>query len=437
MKDYEEIVKYLLKIPKFSSKNEANHTKSLLGRLGSPQEAFSIIHVAGTNGKGSVCAYCSSALCAAGKRVGMFTSPHLVRINERFRIQGEPVSDEMLVWAFGQVYPVIQAMTAEGLAHPTFFETLLALGMVIFKEEKVEWLLLETGLGGRLDATNVVVPKVTAITSVGMDHMEYLGNTLEEIAAEKAGIIKPGIPVVYMEGAPAVNRVICQKAEEKGALAYPVSRKKIENLKKTDKTIAFSVKNRYYGNVSLSIATIGDYQIDNALMAEKILEVSNVRITKEQLQKGFWEARWPGRMEEVLPGVFLDGAHNEPGIQAFLKTIMDRPCEGKRILLFAVVLDKDYQAMIEALCRKSRFDRIVVTAVEGSRGAESKKIAELFENCGSAQVSLIEDSLIAWETVLREREKEDEIYCVGSLYFIGALKRYLAACGGADRLLEP
>ncbi len=425
MKTYEEIVKYLLEIPKFSSKNEASHTKSLLGRLGSPQEAFSIIHVAGTNGKGSVCAYCSSVLKAAGKRVGMFTSPHLVRINERFQIQGEQVSDETLVWAFEQVYPVIQEMAAEGMAHPTFFETLLALGMVIFKEQRVEWLLLETGLGGRLDATNVVTPKVTAITSIGMDHMEYLGETLEEIAAEKAGIIKPCVPVVYMEGIPSVNRVICQKAEEKGALAHPVSRKKCENLKKTDKSIAFSVKSRYYGNVLLSIATIGDYQIENALMAWKILEVSGVELQKEQLQKGFWEARWPGRMEEVLPGVFLDGAHNEPGIQAFLVTLSDRPKKGRRFLLFAVLGDKDYCSMIAALCKQGSFDHIVVTAVEGPRGADPKKIAELFEACGSVQVSLIERPLAAWEAVLGEKEEEDEVYCVGSLYFIGALKQYL------------
>ena len=288
--NYEEIVQYLLSIPKFSSKNEASHTKSLLERLGSPQKVFSIIHVAGTNGKGSVCAYVNSVLCEAGKRVGMFTSPHLVRVNERFRIQGKPVSDEAIVRAFEKVKTVMDAMEEEGLNHPTFFETMLALGMVIFREANVEWLLLETGMGGRLDATNVVTPKLTAITSIGMDHMEYLGNTLEEIAGEKAGIIKEKVPVVFAQGAGEVNRVICQKAEKLRAPLYPVSRKQVKTLKKDNKTIAFFVENRYYESVSLTLSTIGTYQIENALVAHKLLELTGEEIPKEAYENGFRNA---------------------------------------------------------------------------------------------------------------------------------------------------
>lgn len=425
---YEKAIRYLLNIPKFSSKNEASHTKNLLERLGVLQEVFSIIHVAGTNGKGSVCAYCSSVLQEAGKKVGMFTSPHLVRVNERFCIQGEPVSDEKLVWAFVKVKRVMEEMVEEGLAHPTFFETMLAMGMLIFREAGVEWLLLETGMGGRLDATNVVQPKLTAITSIGMDHTEYLGDTLEKIAGEKAGIIKPGIPVVYVEGVPSVNRVICQKAEKEGTSAYPVSRKQCKNLKKTDKSIAFSVENRYYGNVYLTLSTIGDYQVENALAAYKLLELTGEDISKEAYESGFRNAYWPGRMEEALPGVYLDGAHNEPGIRAFLETVTKRPKKGKRSLLFAVVGDKAYPDMIRDICEKGKFDSIVVTQLQGPRAADGAKLAELFQrntSRKSSSVLLIEEIEAAWHEVLREKDTQDEVYCAGSLYFIGAIKTIL------------
>ena len=426
--NYEEIVQYLLSIPKFSSKNEASHTKSLLERLGSPQTVFSIIHVAGTNGKGSVCAYVNSVLCEAGKRVGMFTSPHLVRINERFRVQGEPVVDEAIVRAFEKVKSVLDAMVEEGLGHPTFFETMLALGMVIFREANVKWLLLETGMGGRLDATNVVTPKLTAITSIGLDHMEYLGNTLEAIAGEKAGIIKEGIPVVFAKGTERANRVICQKAEELHAPLYPVSRKQVKTLKKDNKTIAFFVENRYYESVSLTLSTIGDYQVENALVAHKLVELTGEEIPKEAFENGFRKAYWPGRMEEVLPGVYLDGAHNEPGVRAFLDTVKGRAKKGKRSLLFAVIRDKAYPEMIREICEEGNFDFVVVTQLADARAADGEEAAELFRRYGSFgrdSVQFIKAAEDAWHKILKGKTAQDEIYCTGSLYFIGAIKAIL------------
>ena len=424
----EEIVQYLLSIPKFSSKNEASHTENLLERLDSPQKVFSIIHVAGTNGKGSVCAYVNSVLCEAEKKVGMFTSPHLVCINERFRIQGEPVPDETIVRAFEKVKPAMDAMVEEGLNHPTFFETMLAMGMVIFREANVEWLLLETGMGGRLDATNVVTPKLTAITSIGMDHMEYLGNTLEEIAGEKAGIIKEKVPVVFVQGEEGVNRVICQKAEKLRAPLYPVSRKQVKTLKKDNKTIAFFVENRYYGSVSLTLSTIGTYQIENALVAHKLLELSGEEIPKEAYENGFQKAYWPGRMEEVLPGVYLDGAHNEPGIRAFLDTLKERPKKGKRSLLFAVIRDKAYPEMIREICENGSFDSVIVTQLADARAADGEKTAEVFRqygSFGSDSVRFMKETEAAWHEILKEKTAQDEIYCTGSLYFIGAIKAML------------
>lgn len=425
---YEEAIQYLLNIPKFSSKNEADHTKNLLGKLECPQKVFSIIHVAGTNGKGSVCAYCSSVLQAAGKRVGMFTSPHLVRINERFCVQGKPVSDEKLVWAFERVRSAVDEMKKEGLAHPTFFETMLAMGMLIFKEAGVEWVLLETGMGGRLDATNVVLPKLTAITSIGMDHMEYLGDTLEKIAGEKAGIIKPGVPVVFAEGEEVTNRVIRQKAEDLHAACYSVSEKDVKTLKKDDKTIAFFVENRYYGSVYLTLSTIGTYQIENALIAHKLLELTGEEIPRAAYEGGFRSAYWPGRMEEVLPGVYLDGAHNVPGIRALLAVVQERPKKGKRSLLFAAAGDKAYPEMIREICEKGKFDSIVVTRLQGPRGADGESIARLFRQYGvfgEDAVSFMEDAESAWHVVLKGKGALDEVFCTGSLYFIGTIKLIL------------
>ena len=196
--NYKEIVDYIEEIPKFTSKNPLDHTKELLKRLGNPQNTMKVIHVAGTNGKGSVCAYLDSMLRNGGYHVGLFTSPHLVKINERFKIDGVMVTDEEFIKAFETVREIILQAQQDGLDHPSYFETLFLMCMVIFQKKQVDYVVLETGLGGRLDATNTVDrPLACIITSISKDHVEYLGNTIAEIAGEKAGIIKPGVPVIY------------------------------------------------------------------------------------------------------------------------------------------------------------------------------------------------------------------------------------------------
>ena len=195
--NYRQAVDYIEQIPKFTEKHPLEHTKEMLRRLGNPQNHFRVIHVAGTNGKGSVCAYLASMLKQGGYRTGLFTSPHLVTINERFQINGEMISDQQFLKTFLHVKEVIDQAVSEGIGHPSYFETLFLMGMEIFREAQVDYLVLETGLGGRLDATNSVEkPLACIITSISLDHMEYLGNTVSEIAGEKAGIIKPGVPVI-------------------------------------------------------------------------------------------------------------------------------------------------------------------------------------------------------------------------------------------------
>ena len=220
--NYEEAVNYIAEVPKFTRKNKAENTIELLRRLGHPEEKLKVIHVAGTNGKGSVCAFTESILRHAGKRTGLFISPHLVKINERFQINQEQVSDEVFLEAFCRVKDAMDRMVQDGFYHPTYFEILVAVGMVIFAEEQVEYLVMETGLGGRLDATNTVAhPIATVITSISLEHTEYLGDTIEQIAWEKAGIIKEGVPVIYDGRNRAVEKVILEKAEQMHAPAIP------------------------------------------------------------------------------------------------------------------------------------------------------------------------------------------------------------------------
>lgn len=217
--NYEEAVAYIEETPKFTKKNSLEHTKECLRRLGSPEKQFKVIHVAGTNGKGSTCAFITSVLREAGYSCGLFTSPHLVRINERFQINETEIDDETFLNAFEKVKHLADELVAEGSYHPTYFEMLFLMGMVIFAEAGVDYVTLETGLGGRLDATTAVEsPAACVITSISLDHMQYLGNTVGEIAGEKAGIIVPGVPVIFDGNSEEAAEVIRKKQRNFKAL---------------------------------------------------------------------------------------------------------------------------------------------------------------------------------------------------------------------------
>ena len=223
---YDEIVTYIYNIPKFTKKRTMAETKSLMDFFGNPQEKFTYIHIAGTNGKGSVSAMLENCIRACGHKTGLFTSPHLVKINERICIDNEMISDEDFVALFNEVKAKIDDYIRQGGTHPTFFEMLYLMAMIWFEKCGIEYAIVETGLGGRLDATNVIVhPALTIITSIGFDHMQYLGTTIPEIAGEKAGIIKAGVPVIYDDINAEASKVIRAKALEMHAPAIPVSGK--------------------------------------------------------------------------------------------------------------------------------------------------------------------------------------------------------------------
>lgn len=430
--NYTEAVDYIETIPKFTVKHPPEHTRELLSRLGNPQEGIKIIHVAGTNGKGSVCAYLNAMLLAGGKKTGLFTSPHLVCINERFRINGEDVSDEQFLDAFLKVEKAAKEYEAEGEGHPSYFETLFLMGMLIFKEAGVEYLVMETGLGGRLDATNVVEkPLACIITSISRDHTEYLGDTLEAIAGEKAGIIKAGVPVIYDASQPGPASVIAAKAKEMGSPAWPMEPSFYEMKTQSREGITFTFAYPGGEKAELAIPYVAKYQMMNASLAFYMMHIlQDVHdIPKNVLAEGLSKIKWPCRMEMAVPGVIIDGAHNEDGIAQFVSTAGYFAKENEITILFTAVADKHYHEMIGEICEGIHPSHVVATQIDGSRVVPAEVLAEDFRKAGCTDVCAEPEIGAAYEKALGKKGS-GMLFCVGSLYLAGELKAYLAKRNG-------
>ena len=430
--NYTEAVDYIETIPKFTVKHPPEHTRELLSRLGNPQEGIKIIHVAGTNGKGSVCAYLNAMLLAGGKKTGLFTSPHLVCINERFQINGEDVSDEQFLDAFLKVEKAAKEYEAEGEGHPSYFETLFLMGMLIFKEAGVEYLVMETGLGGRLDATNVVEkPLACIITSISRDHTEYLGDTLAAIAGEKAGIIKAGVPVIYDASQPGPASVIAAKAKEMGSPAWPMEPSFYEMKTQSREGITFTFAYPGGEKAELAIPYVAKYQMMNASLAFYTMHIlQDVHdIPKNVLAEGLSKIKWPCRMEMAAPGVIIDGAHNEDGIAQFVSTAGYFAKENEITILFTAVADKHYHEMIGEICEGIHPSHVVATQIDGSRVVPAEVLAEDFRKAGCTDVCAEPEIGAAYEKALGKKGS-GMLFCVGSLYLAGELKAYLAKRNG-------
>ncbi len=358
-----------------------------------------------------------------GYHVGFFTSPHLVVHNERFKIDGQMVSDEKLLEAFEEVKKVIQEAEKDGLDHPSYFETLFLMGMIIFQRAGVEYLILETGLGGRLDATNTVEhPLACIITSISIDHVEYLGDTIEKIAGEKAGIIKKGTPVIYDGHVPEASKVIRQRAKEVGSDSYELTQDMYQMIRNTKEGIDFS-----FQGAELSIPYIASYQMMNASLAfftMKVLQEEH-KIPEKVLIQGLKKTHWEGRMETVLPGVIVDGAHNRDGVLRFVETASYFGKDNKIVLLFSAVADKEYETMIRTICEKIRPSAVVATQIDGNRVIPAKQLGELFEKYGCTQV-VAEPSVPKAFDIAYGLKEDGMLFCVGSLYLVGEIKAYLA-----------
>ena len=401
---------YLLGIPLWTKKkNTLDEVRHFLEELGNPDDQLNIIHVAGTNGKGSVCADLTAMLMEAGYHVGTFVSPHLTDVTERFLVDGVPVEEAEFSESFTRVKAVTDKLTAEGYAHPTFFEFVFLMAMDLYGRMKPDFVVLETGLGGRLDTTNVIRhPLACVITSISLDHTQYLGGTVELIAAEKAGIIKPGVPLVYDNNDQAAGAVIAAAADRLGSAAYGL-------------TAEDSYREVFFA---------APYQAMNAALAVKVLEVLDIAgVTADVRKKALASVHWTGRMQQVAPDVWVDGAHNPGGIRAFIQAVKaqneqaaQKTADKPHIqLLFAAVSDKDYHEMIRLLCTELSPESVTVVQLKSERGLQADALAKQFEEAGCSRVTAFDSTKDALDHVLSEKKEGDHLYMVGSLYLIGEI----------------
>ena len=431
---YEEAAAYIEEIPKFTKKHTLEHTKLFLKRLGNPAVDRKIVHVAGTNGKGSVCAYLQAILMAEGKRTGFFTSPHLVSVNERIRMDNVQIDNKTFLEVFRKVLKTVRRMVEDGIEHPSYFEFLFGMGMTAFAETDVEYIILETGLGGRLDATNAVEkPALSIITSISLDHTAILGDTIRKIAGEKAGIIKPKVPVFFDGSNKEAAEVIRTRAEELGVSCREVTNHAYEIQEVHRKYIAFSRRSAYDKDVIFQVPMCGCYQ---AMNAELALEASEYLLAGEEIHMDRWkqvlaQLHWEGRMERIGAHITVDGAHNPGAMQAFVESVkaLDESERGEMILLFSAVSDKKYDEMIEYLCGNLDVKAYIVTQIEDERGVPVEELADIFHRYTDRPVYCKERLEDAVRTALDKRGESGEIYCLGSLYLVGMIKKLLA--GGA------
>ena len=430
---YQECVDYILSIPKFADKLGIDSLYEILELMNHPENNYPTIHVAGTNGKGSTCSFLASILKEKGERVGIFTSPHLIRLNERIRINDDVISDDELVDICEKTISIVKLASKRGIAHPSFFEFVFLMGVIYFDEKKVDHAIFETGMGGRLDATNVLHPELCIITSVGLDHMQYLGDTIEEIAYEKAGIIKKDVPVIFFDRKDKATDVIVKNCTEYGGRLHLVEKKQYKLLKIKKKTIDFSFQSVYYMYDSLEIKKTALYQIENAVLAVSAYELlfyENLSIEERLdamnrdlfvIRNGLSNMTWSGRMERIADRIYVDGAHNEEAINAFCNTLEVMFSNESKILLFAVSKDKDYENMIKRLGRIS-FDEIILVRYNGDRSAELDKVERTFRHFSGSKITTYEDIETGFEYAKTHVDNR-LLFCVGSLYLVGDLLR--------------
>lgn len=426
--NYNEVINYMNSIERFGSRPGLTRVQNLLKRLGNPEKNLKVIHVAGTNGKGSVCTMMSYILTQSGYDVGMYTSPHLERYNERIRMNNFEISDAEFAAVGERIIRTCQECVKDNEEHPTVFECLTAMALLYFAEKSVDFVVLEVGLGGRYDATNVIEhPLVSVITSIGMDHMDVLGDDIESIAYEKAGIIKKNCSSVLYFPNNKVYNTIKSVCESLNAPLYYISDMNIYNVRHSIDGITFSIDTEFYSYKDLKVSLIGEHQIYNTalvLLVVEILKNKGIEITEENVRSGLNGCYWPGRLEIVgkNPLVILDGAHNEEGALALAKAFKQY-FSGKNItLLIGVLRDKPYEDMLKLLLPYVK--RVVLTEPNSPR---KLSIDELEKTARKYSASIVKNANIAqaYELAFKLTAEKDVLCCAGSLYLIGEIKTIL------------
>ncbi len=394
--------------------------EAALQAFGNPQRRYPVLHVAGTNGKGSVAAMAHAVAQAAGYRAGLYTSPHLVRFAERVRVGDEEIADDDVVALVRQ----IRAQTEPRGIQLTFFEFTTVLALLYFAAREVSLAVIEVGLGGRLDATNVVDPAVAAITTVGLDHQEYLGTTIAAVAAEKGGIIKPGRPTVLGRLRPEARAVIGAIAAQRGSRLYELERDFEVDAEGVDADAGSSYRGNRWQLSGLRVGLRGAHQRDNAAVALAMLEQLEMPMPEPAIRSGLAGVRWPGRLEVVAgaPLLIVDGAHNPDGIETLVREV--QPLlrgRGRLWLLFGVMRDKDWTAMVEAVAPLA--GAVIATSVPSPRGELPERVAAAFGPLKPTEVMV--DPVTALAALRRRAQPEDVIVVTGSLFLVGAVYPHL------------
>lgn len=411
--------------------------EELLRRLGNPQDDLKVIHVAGTNGKGSVSKYLEEGLAACGYKMGLYTSPYIETFNERIRYDGADISDEDLEYYGQKVVSAAEAMVADGLDSPTEFEVVTAIAFLYFADRQADITILEVGLGGIGDSTNVVKSSLASvITSISYDHMAQLGSSLAEIAVNKAGIIKTGCPVIANVPQRDAAKIIARKAYAMGSRLYDISgiRAAVSDETPFSQKVSMELYEKSYSDVEISM--VGRHQAENLKTALATLEILRksgaVKLDREALYEGLKRARQPGRFEVISedPLVIIDGAHNEAGAQALQET-MAQHFAGKKILLVAGILaDKEIDSIVKFLTKIT--DHIIVTEPDNPRKLAAEKLAEHVADFGVA-AEAVSDVEAAVHRAKELADGYDVILFAGSLYLIGDVRRLWRNERGEER----
>ncbi len=436
--NYEAAVRYLLSLGRelvaptqaAAAKFDLENITILAERLGRPDRAYPTAHIAGTNGKGSTAAFLESILRRAALRTGLNTSPHLEKINERIRVNGEEISDEAFAETFSRIQALNEELLAAGLlrAHPTYFECVTAMAFEYFARARVDFGVFEVGLGGRLDATNILAPVVSVITRVDFDHENFLGHSLAEIAGEKAGILKRSVPVVLAEQRPEAMAVIRTRARELGCAAIETASSfRIEKEwmeKGCSRARVTEVESGW--TMELAPRLPGKFQIQNglnAVAAARYLKRRGYAISDEAIEGGIAEAVWPGRLEKVQsePDIYLDGAHN-PSAARELAAFLERNLAGRKIwLVFGALRDKAVDEIAGVLFPHAA--EVVFTQPSTTRAISVAQLAEITSH-HAAHFTIVSEPEAALEYALERAARQDAVIVAGSLYLVGQLRHY-------------
>lgn len=438
---YDQAVRYLFTLGRElaspqqarAAKFDLENIRVVCQRLGNPERKFPSVHIAGTNGKGSTAAMLASILQAAGLRVGLYTSPHLLRINERIRIDGSEIADAAFAETFDRLHSVIEELLAAGslAAHPTFFECVTAMAFDYFAVEKVDLAVIEVGMGGRLDSTNIVVPEVAVITPIGFDHENFLGHSIEEIAGEKAGIIKAGAWVVSAAGHPAAKDVIrARAAEQKARLVEVDAVCRASNLRSDGGCYQFTATTNVPDGASREIEVrlplAGRFQVQNALTAiaaARLLAERGFSLDDAAIAGGLATVRWPGRLERLQdrPAIYVDGTHNPAGAKELVE-FWDEQFAGRKIhLVYGAMRDKAVDEVAGLLFPRAA--SVIVTQSRQPRALSAEALAAMTSHLANS-VAVITEPAAAFEQAIESAAPEDVVFATGSLYLVGDLCRY-------------